>query len=48
LDERKPHQTPTGSTMTLGKPARIISSAMTTAVLVLPAPRLPRLRPGRC
>jgi hypothetical protein len=29
--------------MTVGRRARIISSAMTTAVFVLPAPRLPRM-----
>jgi hypothetical protein len=42
-EERRPHQSPLGSIATHGTPASYISSAMTTAALLLPAPFLARM-----
>jgi hypothetical protein len=40
---RTPHQSPLGSIATHGRPLSYISSAITTAALDLPAPRLARM-----
>src|SRR5918911_4901058 len=42
-DERRPHQTPTGSATTTGRLALSISSTITADVYVFPAPRLARM-----